>query len=553
MMRLLLVLVLSALTANAVTREVGSGQTYASIGAAITAASAGDVINIRTGTYTETVMVNKNNLTLQANSGDSPIISGRVELNGQTGVTITGMKITAWASSGAGNYGIHSDTGSGLTVSNCDIYDGWGTAVYVRNSTNCVISGNTLHANKNTSAADGTGIVIISGHASAASYATSVQLLNNTVYDNETDGIQIHGQYITVSGNNVYNNITTTWSATHPDGIQFIAASSDGFTDCQHVKLFNNVFRNHTQNIFVEGSVSGDSSTCSDILIWNNIAYCDSATVNGVSMDSIATKGMMIKYVKDCVVVNNTVGRSGNTAVYFQACGTAGIVFKNNIVQNALLYGLYNDTTASAVSGGTDYNIYNCADSAIIWGSSFYASRSAFHAAVAAQETNGKDGASLISSWSTPSLTSSSPCINAGATIGSTYESDFIGTSRPQGAAWDIGAYEYILGGTAPSVTSSLTSGGTVGVSYTYTITGSNTPTSYNAIGLPSGLSVDTGTGVISGTPTAAAVTSATISATNATGTGSATLTLTVVAAPTNPSTRAGRKSSVSISGMSAY
>jgi hypothetical protein len=86
----------------------------------------------------------------------------------------------------------------------------------------------------------------------------------------------------------------------------------------------------------------------------------------------------------------------------------------------------------------------------------------------------------------------------------------------------------------APVITSALTASGTTGVAFNYQITASNTPTSYNATPLPAGLSINTGTGVISGTPTAVGSTNVTISATNAGGTGSATLVITI-AAPTQP------------------
>src|SRR5438067_1194781 len=96
-----------------------------------------------------------------------------------------------------------------------------------------------------------------------------------------------------------------------------------------------------------------------------------------------------------------------------------------------------------------------------------------------------------------------------------------------------------------PVITSATTASGTVGVAFSYQITATNNPTSYNATGLPAGLSVNTSTGLISGTPTTAGTYSVTISATNAGGTGSATLTLTINNPPppviTSPATATGQ------------
>ena len=79
-----------------------------------------------------------------------------------------------------------------------------------------------------------------------------------------------------------------------------------------------------------------------------------------------------------------------------------------------------------------------------------------------------------------------------------------------------------------PVITSGLSAETATGSSFIYQITASNTPTSFNATNLPAGLSVNTATGVISGTPTTEGFSEVTISATNASGTATATLELEV-------------------------
>ncbi|MCX6934674.1 MAG: Ig domain-containing protein, partial [Verrucomicrobia bacterium] len=93
----------------------------------------------------------------------------------------------------------------------------------------------------------------------------------------------------------------------------------------------------------------------------------------------------------------------------------------------------------------------------------------------------------------------------------------------------------------APVISSSLTATGQVGVAFSYSITASGNPASYTASGLPDGLSVNSVTGEISGTPTTAASgTIVAISATNAGGAGTANLSLTVDPATPTGTTFAG-------------
>jgi hypothetical protein len=83
-----------------------------------------------------------------------------------------------------------------------------------------------------------------------------------------------------------------------------------------------------------------------------------------------------------------------------------------------------------------------------------------------------------------------------------------------------------INGNAAPVINNTSLASGNVGVSYSVTISATNNPTSFAATGMPVGLTLNTSTGLISGTPTRPGNYSVTFSATNPFGSGSKTLPL---------------------------
>ncbi len=87
--------------------------------------------------------------------------------------------------------------------------------------------------------------------------------------------------------------------------------------------------------------------------------------------------------------------------------------------------------------------------------------------------------------------------------------------------------------GTVPVITSPTSGSGLVGEAFSYQITATNTPTSFDATPLPAGVSVNLVSGLISGTPTAVGVTVVGLSATNGDGTGTATLSINIQAVGT--------------------
>jgi PKD repeat protein len=83
----------------------------------------------------------------------------------------------------------------------------------------------------------------------------------------------------------------------------------------------------------------------------------------------------------------------------------------------------------------------------------------------------------------------------------------------------------------APAITSASSGSAVIGSAFSHQVTASNTPTSFGASGLPSGLSINTGSGLISGTVSTlatAGVYSVNLTASNAGGTGAQTFSLTL-------------------------
>ncbi|WP_438480139.1 putative Ig domain-containing protein [Oleiharenicola lentus] len=85
--------------------------------------------------------------------------------------------------------------------------------------------------------------------------------------------------------------------------------------------------------------------------------------------------------------------------------------------------------------------------------------------------------------------------------------------------------------GPVPAITSAAAVSADLNTPFNYQIVASNSPTSYSTNGLPVGLSLNTTSGLISGTPTVAGVSTTTLTATNGNGT-SANFTLTLTLGP---------------------
>jgi hypothetical protein len=138
-------------------------------------------------------------------------------------------------------------------------------------------------------------------------------------------------------------------------------------------------------------------------------------------------------------------------------------------------------------------------------------------------------GFSVINGPSFSSVTPfvTSPSLSIAAQSAVSVSGNFFSYSLPaQSVTTFVGTS---AGGSAPVITSALSKQCPISLSgCSYQITATNSPTSFSASGLPPGLSVNTSTGLISGTPTTLGTSSVTLGATNGSGTGNATLSFTI-------------------------
>jgi uncharacterized delta-60 repeat protein len=100
-----------------------------------------------------------------------------------------------------------------------------------------------------------------------------------------------------------------------------------------------------------------------------------------------------------------------------------------------------------------------------------------------------------------------------------------------------------------PLISSATSANGALGTSFTYAIGTVRPATSYSAAGLPSGLSINASTGLITGTPTQSGTFTIVLRATNGTGTAKTSLSLTI-AASAGASSNAGRIVALSTRGF---
>lgn len=204
------------------------------------------------------------------------------------------------------------------------------------------------------------------------------------------------------STNTTYDNVTVHDTTGY--GLQIYYS---GCTNCTDGTIVKNSLIYHTATNPAEGSGAILISSGSGLQIYNTIVYD-------------GTQGITADYdCAACIIYSNTVyGLSG------LGISLGGSV-TNASVKNNIVYNNGSKISNSSINATIDHNLCessgNCGSNPVIGNPLF---------------TN--PGAGNFT------LQAGSPAIDHGVNLGSPYNTDYAGISRPQGAGWDIGAYEYV-------------------------------------------------------------------------------------------------------------
>jgi hypothetical protein len=353
---------------------------YTTIGAAITAANAGDTVEVCPGTYPEAVTINKANLKLIGLTLNN---SSLVELEPTAGVTTTDVNPSA--ENPNENVILLVDSVSGVAISNISVNGyqatttcGSGNAgIYFRNASGSVSDSAVSYIGLNpdgtvTGCQEGLGVYVDSGNGGTA----SLTITGTSVHDYDKAGIVAteSGTTLVATGNTVTGAGPTT--ATAQNGIEVdYGAKGTANNNVITANDYTPSSSAGTSILFFESASNGQAND-NIISETNNGIYFYSAnngTANGNNISKVFNYDGLATYQSNSdVLEKNTITRSGletdNAAIYI--CGSHTKAESNAI--NEAPIGVYDDRTSAdgctgATGNTTTLNLYeNVGEDAVI-------------------------------------------------------------------------------------------------------------------------------------------------------------------------------------------
>jgi hypothetical protein len=258
---------------------------------------------------------------------------------------------------------------------------------------------------------------------------------------------------LTIYNNTLYGSVGVLYPKVEPSSYQHQDLIQSGY----YLKAYNNIFYDWADSA-IDRVISGNNGYTR---VWNNLFIKKNPLrVGNTAGYRSYSEGAEVTSLTDILIYNNTfVDINSNStqshAIQFTAFGggnptLSGVAIKNNIILNCGISGsaaaiyIAASTGANQADWNVDFNVVNAgahgSDVLTVDGSNF-------------SQSNGQSGLPSFASYSEKSATNNfrlnlndTVAMNNGTDLGSSYNTDILGVSRPQGPSWDIGAYEFVYG-----------------------------------------------------------------------------------------------------------
>jgi len=287
------------------TLYVGSGQTYTSIQSAVNAASAGDKIVIKSGTYSENVTINKS-----------------IEIGSESGYDYT----TVVSKNGSNVFNIAADSVilRGLTIYGATFNSFYTSAIYLdKGSDRCTISGNRIgydsshnnyagiFLNESSYSMISDNIIQSNSKQGIALYnysglgTTYNQILRNAISGSENGLYFAESNRNIISGNTISNNqigLNLQVFDSYNDIYENSFSNNTTAIKIFQMSTFNNISRNtisssvpQSYGVLLQGSELGGGAS-----------YLPGNVVAGNSIQS-CENGIFLVYSRNCTLTNNSI------------------------------------------------------------------------------------------------------------------------------------------------------------------------------------------------------------------------------------------------------
>jgi parallel beta-helix repeat protein len=438
---------------------------------AASVAGAGDLVYIKNGVYNEVVVVENsgsavNAITFKAYPGHNVVLDGAghagwygvFSVYGQDYIRLEGIEIrnnsTGWGVLIEHEEGNASNAATNIELVNLKVHHTGGEAIQVRGNAHHVhIQDCVVHDGDNYSGIDiyqwgggrphhvtvsGCTVYNYPGFAGIASeQADNLVIENNVTYDSSL-GIDIGSGDDNVIRNNVVHDCDTGIALSSNEDSKVYDNTIYNIGDEaiysyywilhgeEHArnKWYNNVIYDAGFGVYESNRKDARYGTgdTSDHEYYNNLFY-------NVGAHGSYRTPFYFRGTTDLKFYNNTLYLNDNYDAIELLLGAVNADIRNNIIS------ISGSVSPVVIDGSSDPGAvidYNC-----------YHNRSSSSTGPGIHSVTG-DPKFVSVATSDFHLQSDSPCVDAGVDLSAHHTTDKDGVSRPQGAGWDIGAYEFV-------------------------------------------------------------------------------------------------------------